>query len=343
MDKFLVENKLFSKITSGFERSPIQANKLLESDAEIISLKDGTFLAITLDGIVEEIHTGLYKDSYLLGWMTVMASISDLAAVGASPLGLLLLENIPKDFNQNEFNLIQKGIQDACHAAGTFVLGGDTNNSQELQLGSAAIGIIDDDQLISRIGCQEKDLLFVSNFMGLGMGFAYHQLFGEGMKFSFKPLPNTQHGQLIRKFASSCIDSSDGFFSALCNLMELNSIGFRIEVEFKDFIHRKVNEIVDKEGIPDWFFLAGPHGEFELVFTIPQEQLKKFLDSALQLDWKPLLIGSVIRQPSFIYTKDDAMRDLDIFSIANLFEQSGGNPKKYFEELYKMNQLWQEK
>lgn len=343
MDKFLVENKLFSKITSGFKRSPIQTNKLLESDAEIIALKDGTFLAITLDGIVEEIHTGLYSDPYLLGWMTVMVSISDLAAVGAKPLGLLLLENIPKDFPQDQFSLIQKGIQDACNEAGTFVLGGDTNNSCELQLGTSAIGIIEDDQLISRIGCKEKDLLFVSNFMGLGMGFAFHQLFDQHMKFPFKPLPNTQHGELIRKFASSCIDSSDGFFSAVCNLMELNSIGFRLDLGFKDFIHKNVIEIVEKEGIPDWFFLAGPHGEFELVFTIPPDQLKHFLDSALQLEWEPLLIGSVIEQPAFMYPKDDAVLELDIFSIANLFVKSGGNPKKYFEELYKMNQLWQEK
>ena len=112
---------------------------------------------------------------------------------------------------------------------------------------------------------------------------------------------------------------------------------------YQDFIHKNVIEIVEKEGIPDWFFLAGPHGEFELVFTIPPDQLKHFLDSALQLEWEPLLIGSVIEQPAFMYPKDDAVLELDIFSIANLFVKSGGNPKKYFEELYKMNQLWQEK
>jgi thiamine-monophosphate kinase len=173
----IIENNILKALTASFNRSPSQRNMLLESDAEIIRLRDGTFLAITVDSIVEEIASGLYTDPYLIGWMTVTASISDLTAVGAEPIGILLIENIPSEYPADKLQLIQKGIHDACCEYGTFVLGGDTNSSYELQMGATAIGIIEDENFISRLGCQEDDLLMISNPMGLGMGFALTQLF----------------------------------------------------------------------------------------------------------------------------------------------------------------------
>ena len=154
----IIENNILKTITASFDRSPNQRNKLLESDAEIISLKNGTYLAATVDNIVEEIATGLYSDPYLIGWMAVMSSISDLSAVGASPLGLLLTENIPSEYPADKLALIQKGIHDACSISGTYVIGGDTNNSGELQLGATAIGIIENEPKLNIMNKLSKRL-----------------------------------------------------------------------------------------------------------------------------------------------------------------------------------------
>ena len=89
------ENALVESLVRALPRSLDQANGLGESDAELLRLP-GTdlLLAITTDAIVEEIEAGLYRDPYLIGWMTVMSSASDLAAVGADPLGILSLIHI---------------------------------------------------------------------------------------------------------------------------------------------------------------------------------------------------------------------------------------------------------
>jgi thiamine-monophosphate kinase len=340
ISKLIIENNILKTITASFKRSPSQRNKLLESDAEIIRLRDGTYLAVTVDSIVEEIASGLYTDPYLIGWMTVMASISDLAAVGARPIGILLIENIPSEYPADKIQLIQKGIQEACDESGTFVLGGDTNSSRELQLGAVAVGIIDDEKVISRLGCQENDLLLISHPMGLGMGFALTQLFYKQYNIPYKPTPNLIHGRVVRKYASSCIDTSDGFFPAICNLMELNNIGFTINKEFENFIDTQVVEIAQKANMPNWFFLAGPHGEFELLFTIPPSNLDDFLAEAIKTEWTPIVIGTVINKPELQYSPKGKNILLDGSTISNLFVQSGGDPKIYMQALFKLNQRW---
>ena len=53
-------------------------------------------IAITTDSIVKELKTGLYSDPYTIGWMTVLANASDLAAVGPEPSGILISETLCK-------------------------------------------------------------------------------------------------------------------------------------------------------------------------------------------------------------------------------------------------------
>lgn len=336
----IFENDILKTITRSFNRSPNQKNKLLESDAEIIQLREDEYLAVTVDSIVEEIASGLYTDPYLIGWMTVVASISDLVAVGAKPLGILLIENIPSNYPAEKLQLIQKGIHEACCEYGTFVLGGDTNSSCELQMGATAIGIIEGERFVSRMGCQDNDLLMISNPMGMGMGFALTQLLYKQYNIPYLPKPNLIYGQLIKKYATSCIDTSDGFIPAICNLIELNNMGFAIRKEFNYLIDKQVIKIAQKAEIPNWFFLAGPHGEFELVFTIPSSKLDEFLTEANKTDWTPIIIGTVIKKPELHCINKGKNIILDGFTITNLFGESGGDPKTYIEALIKLNQLW---
>jgi len=337
----LLENLMLKRITSLFERSPEQKNTLLESDAEIIYIDDQLNLALTIDSIVEEIKTGLYADPYLLGWMTVMVSISDLVAVGAKPIGLLIVENVPDDYPPDKFSIIQKGIQDACTAAGTFILGGDTNMSSELQLTSAAIGTIKDQKLISRKGCQNSDLLMTSGKLGTGMGFAFMKLFKENSDFKYQPLPEIWKGELIREYATACIDTSDGFFPSLCNLIEINDKGFHVNLPFDRLIDDEVSEISQNYNLPDWFFLAGPHGEFEQLFTLPKTSFSAFMKKALINNWKPIKIGEVIEEKVVKYEVGHQTKIIKAFDIANLFMSVSGNHKKYLQELFEKHPPWQ--
>ncbi len=338
----LQENQLFKKLTHQFQRSPNQINQLLEGDSELVQLEDGSVLAITVDNIVEEIETGLYKDPYLIGWMTVMVNISDLSAVGAQPIGILLSQQFPKDFPEKEMQEIQKGIEAACRECGTFVLGGDTNQSEYMQSGGVAVGRIDDGKVITRKGCKPGDILFTSGKMGQGSAFAFERLLKtENASVRFQPKSNLRKGEIIRRFGSCCMDSSDGFFAAICNLMSINKKGFNLDTSLQNILHSDALRVTQNNNLPPWIFLAGPHGEFELIFTIPPSHLEDFLEKAKSISWQPLKIGKVLGEQKFTLPNQEKIIEIDPFLIANLFSECESNVELYLRELLKFHQKWQ--
>ena len=274
----ILENEVINNLISGFERSPNQLNKPHESDAEIIKL-GRIKLAVTTDSISEEISTGLYDDPYLIGWMIVTVNISDLAAVGATPIGILISEIIPKDFNEEKLEQLQKGISDACKTYDTYVLGGDTNEGEKLVLTGTAIGIIKNENTLSRVGCKPGDILYSSGKFGIGNAYAISKLISKtSSSINYKPEARIKLMSTINKYATACMDTSDGFISTLDQLMRLNDVGFEISTENPElFIDEEALNYSKRSNIPPWLLLAGQHGEFELIFTIPQDLKLNFL------------------------------------------------------------------
>lgn len=342
----LLENQLLRQIGQPFPRSPEQRNQFLESDAELLQLPDGSTLALTTDCIAEEIQTGLYSDPEHIGWMTVVVNISDLAAVGARPLGLLLSESLPPNFPPEKLKALQEGIAAACQAMGVYVLGGDTNTSSAWQMGGTAIGIIPPGEpIISRKGAQPGHLLYASGPMGLGSAYAFSVLFGAATRaVHYRPTPRLDAGALIRRFGSSCIDTSDGFFHALGNLMETNKIGFALQTHLDAYTHPEALRISESSQLPLWIFLAGPHGEFELLFTLPPENEPGFLQAAAGIQWSPLKIGICTSEEQCTLTQPDGIsHSISPAAIANAFPEAGGDPKVFLQKLLNLNASWQTK
>ena len=340
----LIENTLLQKVSALFRRSPNQINQLLGSDAELLHLPDGSVLAATTDCIAEEIASGLYTDPAHIGWMTVVVNLSDLAAVGAKPLGLLLSESLPADFPDEKLQAVQGGIAEACAATGVFVLGGDTNNSKDWQMGGTAIGLIPaGEPIITRKGASPGDLLYCSGPMGLGSAYAFAVLLSnDRQSVPYRPLPRLKEGELVRHFGSTCIDTSDGFFHGLCNLMEVNAVGFQIDIALSTMTCPPALQISQAKQMPSWIFLAGPHGEFELLFTVPPQNEKKLLEEAQKINWQPLRIGvCTAEQCCTIKTLDGIYQPIEPYTIANVYTEFGGNPSIFLSQLLKLESSWQ--
>lgn len=335
----LRENQFLRCVAGKFSRSPHQINAFLEGDAELIRLDDGRVLALTVDSIVEETDSGLYDDPFLIGWMTAVISLSDLAAVGAQPLGLLLFQHLPPDLSMEFIERMQEGVQACCQATGVFVLGGDTNQADRLHCGAAALGTIPGGPILLRKGAVAGDILYASGPMGQGSAFAFQRLFGKnGTEVTYQPLPRLPEGQLVRQYGNCCIDTSDGFFPALCNLMEINQLGVHLEQNLENILPMSSLTLAARAGIPPWFFLAGPHGEFELLFSIPPRREEDFLSAAWKADWRPLRLGVFSEEVSALWSA--AGQPIDAFRIANAFIEAAGNPRQYVDTLTQIPQSW---
>jgi len=352
--KDIIENKIINDLTKSFNRSPKQLNKVHETDAEIIELENSPYnLAITIDTISEEIKTGLYSDPYQIGWMSVMVNMSDLAAVGASPLGIVISQIFPQKISGEEIKIIQDGINDACKKCETFVLGGDTNFGDELIISGCAIGTVEKGKHLKRIGCKLGDKIYVSGKVGNGNAFAAQKLLFSnhsdsrllgndnvsGREIEFYPEAELEWRNILNKHSSSCIDTSDGVLSSIDQLMRLNNIGFRFRNDWIETLDPTSKHLFTKYNLPLWLLLAGEHGEFELLFSIPQENETEFLKEADRLNLNPVYLADAKSEQNIkidLYQKDQI---LDSEKIRNLAFEKGFSPSKYLQKLMEMDTL----
>ncbi len=333
MQNSILENEFIARLVSGFPKSPLQRNQLQESDAELLQLPgQDKYLAVTIDGLVEEIELGLLRNPYQIGWTAVMSALSDLAAVGAQPLAVLLSESLPPDLSSTTIQNLQLGMGDACRKAGTFVLGGDTNRCSQLQLVVTALGLCSE-PLLTRVGAQPGDLLFASGLFGRGNLIAWHnRLAGQRSPSpEFRPIARLTEGQLLPKFAHCCMDSSDGLLTTLDQLMRLNHCGFDLQLPAEQLLDPVTRKFASSAKLSPLLLLAGPVGEYELLFTVPEERLRSFNFACQKIGWQPVKLGRVIPEQKVYIRISGHKRSVDTLSLRNAFARDDQSVEKQMQ------------
>jgi len=337
-----LEIKMINEVAGNFSRHPSQLNQLMEADAEIIDLKNKNidYLVVKTDGLHEEISEKLYEDPFLIGWMSVTATLSDLAAVAAEPLGLLLSLQLTKNTNRKWLGAFKKGINTACSFYGVNVLGGDTNLDSVFSVSTTGIGTITDTRPLLRKPLLPGELLYATGKLGIGNAYAYFRFFNSSVNVNYQPVARLTESTFIKKYATACIDTSDGFFPALSVLSTINRVGIKITTPLQRLLDKTTLNVYQYSGLPAWMFLAGPHGEYELLFSIPPAMRNRFEQACTDWEWEPILIGEITEGDSVQFSSEEMEIQCSPSVIANLFTESNGDIQCYFENLTRQHKLW---
>lgn len=271
------EIKNLLKWLGDIPRSQHQLNRLNESDCEIVKINENLYFTTTVDSLSDEISLGLYKDPYTMGWVCAQAPLSDLAAVGSEPMGLLFSAQWALETSTDFKKKVMHGFHDALKSSHTFLLGGDTGSSLSTVLTSVGQGTCSRIP-ISRVGIQEGDYLCITGKTGIGPALSFRLLRGENastfLEEFYRPQGRLQEGSVLSKYATAMIDTSDGVLSSINTLYSLNNIGFELLWNPEILDERSV-QYCKQRNIPLWFLWIGEHGDFELIFTIsPANYLK---------------------------------------------------------------------
>lgn len=314
----VAENRMLSRWAEYLPRSPRQIGVIHESDAELVQLGDGQLLALTVDGVVEEIELGIYKDARTAGRAAAAAALSDLAAVGADPLGVLLSVGLPDEDGERVQRAVAEGVLDTCSFAGTFVLGGDTSRAAVLSVTCVAAGLVPERSALSRLGLSPGDTLFASGPLGSGAALAAAAVLGlpgrDELEASWRPRPRLAQGRLLRGVASACMDTSDGLVATLDQLARLNRVAIRLDADVEALLDPRARDVGDRLGLSGLPFLAAAHGEHELVFGVSDAALVTLSEAAGIAGWKPSRVGRV-EQGAGLFV---GSRPLDGAAIRNL-------------------------
>jgi thiamine-monophosphate kinase len=339
----IIENRMIDQWVKGFTKPANRVNAAHESDAELVEMAGcpESFLAVTIDTVAEEIAEGIYRDPFTAGWVAIVASLSDLSAVGAEPLGLVVAVTLDQSKGADFQAGVAQGMEAACRAGGTAILGGDTNFGDRTILTSCALGLVPKSRMLTRRGCSAGDAVYASGRLGTGnaLGLARlaglpEQAFPEEL---YRPAPRIAEGRLAREYATCCMDSSDGLFATLDQLMRINDIGFRIDCDWQNVLAAPALELARKTGTPGWAFAAAPHGEFELVATVAPAREKEFLAGASAQGRQFVRLGTV--QEKFVTTlvfPSGRTVDADLAPFRNLLFELGGDLKRFQAEFLQL-------
>ncbi len=315
MTRQLIEKQMVARIVRHLPRRPAPGGP---ADVELVDFdpRSDSLLAVAADSLSEEMATGLYDDPYTVGWVTVMSPASDLAAAGARLLGVSVLLNLPGRFGRRDCMRLARGIGDACRSLGTVTLGGDTNASGELVTAACAVGLVARDRVVTRAGARPGDAVFLSGPAGLGNAYALARFDpaapgpdpasrGRGParasgRFPFRPRAPLEFGQLAGRYASASMDTSDGVMATLDELSRTNAAGFAITADPGAVLHPRAARQCRRRGMPAWLALAGCHGEFELVVTVPAKRVGRFVAAARRAGFNPLRLGQVVQRPGVV-------------------------------------------
>jgi thiamine-monophosphate kinase len=185
----------------------------LVDDAAVIALGSET-LILTHDMMTEGVHWLQSADPADVAWKLVSVNLSDLAAKGARPLGVLLGFMLGENDWDRRFAL---GLEHVLLHYAVPLLGGDTvsNRSDKRALGMTAIGAATHCPVPARSGAQPGDVLYVTGTLGdalAGFEMAEVGLVGPDALMSAynRPLAQLAHGKALGPHVTAMMDISDG-------------------------------------------------------------------------------------------------------------------------------------
>ena len=104
----------------------------------------GQHLVVTTDPCPPPMATQLgFDDHFFIGWLLATINLSDLAAAGADPLGIMTSLQLPASTRLVDFERLLDGLDACCAESGTCVLGGNLKEAPKLDVAATAVGVCD--------------------------------------------------------------------------------------------------------------------------------------------------------------------------------------------------------
>ena len=200
-------------------------------DAAVLRVPEGFELASSIDSFLAGVHFPAVAAPELIAYRSLMAALSDLAAMGAEPAWALVALNLPEP-DRDCAAAIAKGVAEAARDAGVVIAGGNLARGA-LALTVSVHGWAPAGTLLLRSGARPGDSICVSGPLGgaaLALQTADPAVSMPGrltaLECSYwRPQPPFALAARLRSQASSCIDISDGLLQDLGHLCRASGLG----------------------------------------------------------------------------------------------------------------------
>jgi len=262
-------------------------------DCALLAIPEGEQLAISTDSLVAGVHFPDPCDPFLLGQRALAVSTSDLAAMGASPIGFTLALTLPSA-TSTWLAAFAGGLEAMAACCGMRLIGGDTTRGP-LSITVTVFGRVPTGQALLRRGACAGDLLCVGGELGAAAG-ALPLVLGERegdtaeasqlLDHYWTPQPQLALGQALRGKATAALDISDGLLADSGHIAAASGVRLCIEQDRVPLSDALVQWVGQARALQ-----CGLTGgdDYVLAFTLPAGELSGLLADG----WPVRVIGHV--------------------------------------------------
>lgn len=263
---------------------------IVGDDAAVVNHSPDQSLVITTDVLVDgvhfsdrmanpQLHTTSPQD---IGWRAAAANLSDLAAMGATPLGITVGLSLPAQTPVHWVESVYEGLKACLERYDTQLWGGDVTRSPIVTLAVTAVGEVPLDRVIRRQNAKVGDRILVTGEHGAsraGLELLLHPQRQKELtphhgnkliKAHQRPQPRLDVPpiltEILPEFRVGGMDSSDGLADAILQICRASGVGANIDGTLLP-IPPEVSQWVDLETAQYWTLYGGE--DFELVLTLP--------------------------------------------------------------------------
>lgn len=260
---------------------------IVGDDAAVIAFPAGQNLVVTTDVLVDGVHfsdrTTSPQDA---GWRAVAANLSDLAAMGASPLGITVGLAVTGDVAVSWVLALYQGISDCLQQYNTPLVGGDICRSAVISISITAFGQISPNRIIKRAAAKVGDAIVVTGVHGAaraGLELLLNPEFGQNLsevertdliQAHQRPKPRLDVLPMLWDILDQSstqiagMDSSDGLADAVLKICRASGVGAILE-QTQLPMPAALTKLAASAPIKDWVLYGGE--DFELVLCLPPE------------------------------------------------------------------------
>ena len=238
-------------------------------DAAILEVPKGEKLVVSTDTSLEGVHFRRdWLNHFEIGYRATAASLSDLAAMAARPIGLMIALTLP-EADRNEARAIATGIREGASAVLCPIVGGDLSSGKVLSLTITALGSVA--RPLSRAGAKPGQRVYVTGHLGgpaaalRAWNAGAEPTVNDRARFAH-PIPRIDAAiGLAERGATSAIDVSDGLIADIGHLAAASKVCIEVDLA----------RIPRIDGVSP-LEAASSGEEYEIVVTAPQIDVVQF-------------------------------------------------------------------
>jgi thiamine-monophosphate kinase len=277
-------------------KNPASVSLGIGDDCALLNVEPKHEIAITSDMLVEGRHFFPDANPLWLGWKALAVNLSDLAAMGAKPLGFTLAIALPKA-DPAWLEAFSKGLFTIANQYSCPLIGGDTT-AGSLNICITAFGAIPKDGSIHRSGALAGDDIWISGTVGdakLTLAALRHEVELSQSDLEMiqarmhQPNPRVELGIALRKVANSALDISDGLLGDLKHILEQSKKDAEV---WLDTIPKSTALLKQAEDLQNQFAAAGGD-DYELCFTASMSNREVIAQISQDLKLSLTRIGTI--------------------------------------------------